>query len=931
MAANYQQPEYVEKRLRYFDGQFLKDQDFIDEQQYHIDRQRRLSKILQVSGICLGLDVTAKGVDQAILAPGAAVDAKGRLIVLGAQEVIALATYKNKIVNLFVSYQEIEAERATEGSEGNRRWHEKPLIAVVAEGDPDPQESVKLAKLSVDKDGLVKVDSTVRQYSGVYLPAGGGNGPTLRSGGDSASNLAVLTGDLNVTGSVKVSGTLSSNNISLGSGSITAGSATISGNLTTNGNVGIGTASPTEKLEVAGNIKASGSITAAGATISGALTAGTFTVNSLSVGSGGITTTSGTLNFGSTTVRQMINLWVQDYGIGVQNNTQYFRTAQNYAWYKGGSHNDGELNAGTGGTVQMAIKDGNVGIGTNSPEALLTLMGNRPTSGSDSATQELLKISRMGPTQVGAGGSKGSHFSIGLSYYENPSLHYPRTRVDFKTTEKSTDNTTTPKTVMSLRDDGNVGIGTITPSEKLEVAGNIKASGSLTAAGATISGNLSFGSTTLRQMINLWNEGHGIGVQNATHYFRTYKNYAWYKGGSHDDGELNAGTGGTVQMVIKDGNVGIGTNSPEALLNVMGNRPTSGSDSATQELLKISRMGPTQVGAGGSKGSHFSIGLSYYENPSLHYPRTRVDFKTTEKSTDNTTTPKTVMSLRDDGNVGIGTITPSEKLEVAGNIKASGSLTAAGATISGNLSFGSTTLRQMINLWNEGHGIGVQNATHYFRTYKNYAWYKGGSHDDGELNAGTGGTVQMVIKDGNVGIGTNSPGAKLDVNGIIQTYNKDNSSATHDNIQIWSEGEKSYIQTNGDQNGFWLKSNTGGKIILDSNVGIGTANPTEKLEVAGNLKVSGSISFNQKPFQVVRYTNIADNPRYKTTYKTSEWGAIIAGYNVSYTGGSTSGMSIYMAKTSDGYWQITGDIVGVGETWPEIYVMFIKSSWIDMP
>jgi hypothetical protein len=736
MAANYQQPEYVEKRLRYFDGQFLKDQDFIDEQQYHIDRQRRLSKILQVSGICLGLDVTAKGVDQAILAPGAAVDAKGRLIVLGAQEVIALATYKNKIVNLFVSYQEIEAERATEGSEGNRRWHEKPLIAVVAEGDPDPQESVKLAKLSVDKDGLVKVDSTVRQYSGVYLPAGGGNGPTLRSGGDSASNLAVLTGDLNVTGSVKVSGTLSSNNISLGSGSITAGSATISGNLTTNGNVGIGTASPTEKLEVAGNIKASGSITAAGATISGALTAGTFTVNSLSVGSGGITTTSGTLNFGSTTVRQMINLWVQDYGIGVQNNTQYFRTAQNYAWYKGGSHNDGELNAGTGGTVQMAIKDGNVGIGTNSPEALLTLMGNRPTSGSDSATQELLKISRMGPTQVGAGGSKGSHFSIGLSYYENPSLHYPRTRVDFKTTEKSTDNTTTPKTVMSLRDDGNVGIGTITPSEKLEVAGNIKASGSLTAAGATISGNLSFGSTTLRQMINLWNEGHGIGVQNATHYFRTYKNYAWYKGGSHDDGELNAGTGGT---------------------------------------------------------------------------------------------------------------------------------------------------------------------------------------------------VQMVIKDGNVGIGTNSPGAKLDVNGIIQTYNKDNSSATHDNIQIWSEGEKSYIQTNGDQNGFWLKSNTGGKIILDSNVGIGTANPTEKLEVAGNLKVSGSISFNQKPFQVVRYTNIADNPRYKTTYKTSEWGAIIAGYNVSYTGGSTSGMSIYMAKTSDGYWQITGDIVGVGETWPEIYVMFIKSSWIDMP
>jgi hypothetical protein len=469
--ANYDQPEYVENRLRYFDGQFLKDQDFIDEQKYHIDRQRRLSQILQVSGICQGLPVTAKGVDQAILDPGAAVDAKGRLIVLGAQQVIALATYRTKIVNVFISYQEIEADRATEGSEGNRRWHENPLIQVVPEGDPAPPESVKLAKLSVDKDGLVKVDSTVRQYSGVYLPAGGGNGPTLRSGGDSASNLAVLTGDLNVTGSLRVSGTLTSNSISLGSGSITAAGATISGNLTTNGNAGIGTANPTEKLEVAGNIKASGSLTAAGATI------------------------SGNLSFGST-VRQMINLFGASYGIGVQGFTQYFRTDKNFAWYKGGSHNNDELNAGTDGTVQMAIKDGNVGIGTASP------------------------------------------------------------------------------------------------TEKLEVAGNIKASGSITAAGATISGaltagtftikslsvgsdgittasgTLSFGNT-VRQMINLWQQGYGIGVQGGTQYFRTDKNFAWYKGGSHNDGEFNPG-GGTVQMAINDGNVGIGTAAPTQKLEVSG-------------------------------------------------------------------------------------------------------------------------------------------------------------------------------------------------------------------------------------------------------------------------------------------------------------------------------------------------------------------------
>ncbi|WP_017718387.1 hypothetical protein [Kamptonema formosum] len=534
MAANYQQPEYVEKRLRYFDGQFLKDQDFIDEQKYHIDRQRRLSRILQVSGISEGVGVTSTAADTVSVAAGTAVDPKGRLIVLAEPGNVSVAGNRNLTVNLFISYQEVESDKAQEGSEGNRRWHEKPLIAVVAEGDPDPPESVKLAKLSVDKDGLVKVDSTVRQYSGVYLPAGGGNGPTLRSGGDSASNLAVLTGDLNVTGSLKVSGSLTSNSLSLGSGSITAGSATISGNLTTTGNAGIGTASPTEKLEIAGNIKASGSITAAGATISGnlttngnagigtasptekleiagnikasgsitaagatisgnlttngnagigtaspteklevagnikasgsitaasanitgAFTAGSFTVNSLSVGSGGITTASGNLSFGST-VRQMINLWQQGYGIGVQGGTQYFRTDKNFAWYKGGSHNDAELNAGTGGAVQMAIKDGFVGIGTANPGGRLHVVGDILFN--ETNNQKFIIHTRNGLS--------GDFLQI---------------------THDNSDGNWSWGNGIILKRDGNVGIGTNAPTEKLEVAGNLKVNGYYAAVGSEV-------------------------------------------------------------------------------------------------------------------------------------------------------------------------------------------------------------------------------------------------------------------------------------------------------------------------------------------------------------------------------------------------------------------------------------------------------------
>jgi hypothetical protein len=62
---------------------------------------------------------------------------------------------------------------------------------------------------------------------------------------------------------------------------------------------------------------------------------------------------SGTVGFGATT-RQMLNLNGTQYGIGVQSNTTYFRSAKNFAWYVGGSHNDAELNPG-GGTTSMSL------------------------------------------------------------------------------------------------------------------------------------------------------------------------------------------------------------------------------------------------------------------------------------------------------------------------------------------------------------------------------------------------------------------------------------------------------------------------------------------------------------------------------------------------------------------------------------------------
>jgi hypothetical protein len=45
----------TENRVRYFNGQFLQEEDFQVEQAYHLDRQRRHNRTLHTPGIADGL------------------------------------------------------------------------------------------------------------------------------------------------------------------------------------------------------------------------------------------------------------------------------------------------------------------------------------------------------------------------------------------------------------------------------------------------------------------------------------------------------------------------------------------------------------------------------------------------------------------------------------------------------------------------------------------------------------------------------------------------------------------------------------------------------------------------------------------------------------------------------------------------------------
>ncbi len=65
---------------------------------------------------------------------------------------------------------------------------------------------------------------------------------------------------------------------------------------------------------------------------------------------------------------------------------------------------------------------------------------------------------------------------------------------------------------------------------------------------AWLNQNLVFQPGTLRQMVDLWNGEHAIGVQSWTTYFRTIGGptpgaFAWYRGGAHADGQYDSGGG----------------------------------------------------------------------------------------------------------------------------------------------------------------------------------------------------------------------------------------------------------------------------------------------------------------------------------------------------------------------------------------------------
>ena len=259
-------------------------------------------------------------------------------------------------------------------------------------------------------------------------------------------------------------------------------------------------------------------------------------------------------------------------------------------------------------------------------------------------------------------------------------------------------------------------------------------------------------------------------------------------------------------LVVQDaGNVGIGTTSPDALLEVEGSNATG--DGIRVGTSSNSNTGSTTIALQTNNADRVAIKGTRESSTGgkLTFETKDVGGSLTEK-----------MVIKNDGNVGIGTNSPSDKLEI-------GTTTTGGNLRLVSSSYASNGLARFYGTdGNEKLQIGSLSGTSAYV-------YTPASTD---LVIYTGGSEKMRIdSSGNVKIGTGSPsfgsgsGLEIERAGIV-TLRLQNTSGK--SVEITQDSD------------FKIESmNSGADILLmpTDNVGINDTNPSQKLSVSGTSSV----------------------------------------------------------------------------------------------
>ena len=524
-----------------------------------------------------------------------------------------------------------------------------------------------------------------------------------------------------------------------------------------NGNLGIGVAVPTVKLDVSGAGLFSSSVTASSFIKSGGTSA------QLLAGDGSVVTAGTNITISGGTISSSAGLS----GSGTTNYVPKFTSSSAI------------------GNSLIFDNGTNVGIGTSSPGGTLEIL-----RANDSGV--ILRIGSAGSTYFDLSRSS----STGALSIQGNQTGY--------------------NNILIAPTSGNVGIGTSSPTQKLEVYNNVNAGGGFKIT--NINGGGSTSAATYYHNGNVTHEvgvlgtgygGYGALLANEFYAYAGNTNMSFGADGVSSSIKFGTGSGVPERMrITSSGNVGIGTSSPGVKLDVIGALNVT-SDSTEQIVIKTLTNTNRQL----------LIGYNYTPNYSYI------------QAVEQGVAYRNLILQQNGGNVGIGTTSPGANLEV---VRSSTGTVASfginGQTINPRLRIDADESNNTVTL-NPNYS-GSTSPALVFKTQ--------------EVER------MRILAGGSVGIGTTSPATKFHVYGGNITI--DNPSGTDSQIIFAKAGVSKYelyYENTGNSLFIYDRSSSAYRFFINSsgNVGIGTSSPSYKLDVAGGINYQ-----NQFNRQTASYT-----------------------------------------------------------------------------
>jgi len=504
---------------------------------------------------------------------------------------------------------------------------------------------------------------------------------------------------------------------------------------------------------------------------------------------------------------------------------------------------------GTGWAPLMSVLGtGNVGIGTTNPSFNFEVVMDQ---GIATIAATTYRIDQFGAGQFigqAARGTKQAPSAVqendflasfnGRGYGDSGFSDRPRGRLGFVAAENWTDANqgtylilaTTPIGTIEnmerfrITSEGNIGIGTATPDERLHVAGNIKLDGTFRDKFGNEGsvGQILSSTETGTEWIAASSSDFSIGGE-AGGADRTLGNTDDYALGfkTNNTTRLNIFNNGGIRI---DGNVGINTD-PDDISNI-------------NKSIKLFAQGTY---------SNPNINISGHNSANIYLESRRQGFTSEtsgkkwyissgsgsvldlDKFTINNTDDGNCFTIRNGGYVGIGTQSPDEKLHIAGNMRLDGT-------------------------FKDKHGNAGSAGQILSSTETGTEWILApGGTDDADWTLS--GNDIYSAPSGNVGIGTTNPARKLEVvagsdNPQIRLTRMDNNSLFTEfkvdpsgnlNINPAGGGGMGAVYLDDDEIHMWKEGSvmmnrfsvSGNSYLNGGNVGIGTTNPHGKFEVFG--------------------------------------------------------------------------------------------------